>query len=72
MRSAMYVGCLCVCLSVCVCVSSKKFVRALSSLVLDIAIIFSEQLGIVTLRRRLVFGGNPSKNIDAIRYRDVL
>ena len=44
---------LCVCVSVClcICVSSKKFVRSLASLVLDTAIIFSEQLGIVALRR---------------------
>ena len=78
MKSAMYVGCLCVCVCVCVCVRACvciiNKICPLASVASfgDIAIIFSKQLGIVTLRRCLVFGGNPSKYMHAIRFRDIL
>ena len=59
--------------SVSMCVSIINKICPLASVTSfgDIAIIFSEQLGILALRSRLVFGGNPSKNMDAIRFRDI-
>ena len=59
MKSVMYVACLCVCLSVCVsvcvsvCLCIIKQICPLASVASfgDIAIFFSEQLGLVALRR---------------------
>ena len=55
----------------CVCIINKICPLASVASFGDIAIIFSEQLGIVALRRCLVVGGNPSKNMHAIRFRDI-
>ena len=61
-----------VCLCVCLFIIKKNCPLASVASFGDIAIIFSQQLGIVALRRWLVLGENPSKNIDAIRYRKVI
>ena len=63
--------CLYVCLSVCLCIINKICPLASVASVGDIAIFFSEQVGIVVLRRWLVLGRNPSKNMDAIGFRDI-
>ena len=62
-----------VCLCVYLCVYHKKCCPLASVESFgDIAIICCQQLDVVALRRSLVLVGNPSKNIDAIRYPDVL
>ena len=77
--------CVCVCVCVCVCLCVRACVRACVRVCIitkicplagvasfgDIAIFVSEQVGSVALRRLLVLGGNPSKNMDAIRIRDI-
>ena len=56
-----------------ICVFQHKFCPLASDESFgDISIIFSEQFGIVALRRCLVFGENPSKNVDAVCFLFVL
>ena len=53
------------CVRACLCIIKKICPLASVASFGDIAIIFWEQLGIVVLR------GNPSKNMDAIRFCDI-